>query len=143
MTWWIWVLLGLVLLAAEMATPGGFFTIFFGLAAVLVGVLVKLNLAGDASMQWLLFTGLSILGVLVFRKPVMRALKLDVLPKKAVDTIAGEEALVLEDVAPGTPGKAELRGASWTARTEGAETLVKGRRCKVDRIDGLTLWLKA
>ena len=30
MDWWLWVLLGLGLLALEMATPGGFFALFFG-----------------------------------------------------------------------------------------------------------------
>ena len=30
MTWWLWVALGLVLGAIELATPGGFFVIFFG-----------------------------------------------------------------------------------------------------------------
>ena len=30
MAWWIWVLGGLVLLVAEVTTPGGFFAVFFG-----------------------------------------------------------------------------------------------------------------
>lgn len=142
MTWWIWVLLGLVLLAAELATPGGFFAIFFGLGALVVGVLVWLGWAESPPLQWLLFSVLSILGVAVFRRPLMRALKLDH-PMKAVDSIQGEDAIVVEEVAPGGTGKAELRGASWTARTDGSETLAKGRRCRVERVEGLTLWLKA
>jgi hypothetical protein len=142
MTWWIWVLLGLALLAAELATPGGFFAIFFGLSAIVVGLLVYLQWAGDPAVQWLIFSVLSVLGVAVFRRPLMRALKLDQ-AKKVVDAIQGEDAIVVQDVVPGGTGKAELRGASWTARTEGSEALAKGRRCKVDRVEGLTLWLKA
>jgi membrane protein implicated in regulation of membrane protease activity len=142
MAWWIWVLLGLVLLIGELVTPGGFFAIFFGVAALLVGVLVWLGWAGDAAVQWLLFSVFSVVGVALFRRPLMRALKLDQ-PKKAVDAIAGEEAMVLEDVPPGGVGKAELRGATWTARTEGPALLAKGQRCRVDRIEGLTLWLRA
>ena len=30
MTWWLWILLGLVLLGLELSTPGGFFIAFFG-----------------------------------------------------------------------------------------------------------------
>ena len=142
MTWWVWVLLGLVLLLGELVTPGGFFAIFFGLAALLVGVLVRLGWAGDAAVQWLLFSFFSVVGVALFRRPVMRALKLDH-PKKAVDSIAGEEAVVVEEVPASGVGKAELRGSTWTARTEGAVTLEKGRRCRVERIEGLTLWLRA
>jgi membrane protein implicated in regulation of membrane protease activity len=142
MTWWIWVLLGLALLLGELITPGGFFFIFFGIAAVLVGVLVALGWAGEPAIQWLLFTVFSVVGVALFRRPVMRALKLDH-PKKAVDSIQGEEAMVVEEVAPGGVGKAELRGTTWTARTEGTLTLEKGRRCRVERVEGLTLWLRA
>jgi len=34
MVWWLWVLLGLGLLTFEVLTPGGFFALFFGLAAL-------------------------------------------------------------------------------------------------------------
>ena len=33
MIWWYWMLVGLVLLGVEMVTPGGFYILFFGLAA--------------------------------------------------------------------------------------------------------------
>src|SRR3972149_5155851 len=42
MPWWIWVLAGLGLLIAEVASPGGFFAVFFGVAAILVGVVKAL-----------------------------------------------------------------------------------------------------
>ena len=137
MTWWIWALLGLALLAVELVTPGGFFAIFFGLAALIVGGLVGLGFVPNPAIEWLLFSVLSVVGVALFRKPVMRALKLDQ-TKKVVDSIAGEEAVVVEDVPPGGIGKAELRGAVWTARTEGAAALLKGGRYRVDRIEGLS-----
>ncbi len=40
MIWWYWVVLGLLLTGLELATPGGFFVIFFGVGALLVGGLV-------------------------------------------------------------------------------------------------------
>lgn len=141
MAWWLWVLTGLALLVLEMATPGGFFAVFFGLAAVLVGVLTALGWSGPAWMQWLLFSVFSVVGLLVFRRPLMRLLKLGG-QGKPVDSLVGESALILEDVAPGGVGKAEVRGTSWSARTTGAATLPKGQRCRVERIEGLTLWLR-
>ena len=56
MAWWLWLLVGLALLGVEMLTPGGFFTIFFGVAAIVVGVLSRFGLAGPPWMQWLLFS---------------------------------------------------------------------------------------
>jgi len=50
-------------------------------------------------------------------------------------------AILLEDVAPGVVGKGELRGTTWSVRTEGARTLRRGERVRVVRVDGLTLWV--
>ena len=46
--WWHWLVLGLVLLAAELASAGGFYIIFFGVGALVVGVLAALGAAGHA-----------------------------------------------------------------------------------------------
>jgi len=140
MPWWVWVLVGLGLLAAEMAAPGGFFAIFFGLAAILVGVLAALGVSGPPWLEWLLFSSFSVLGIAFFRRPLMRRFNL-VGSGKTVDRMEREVAVVLEDVAPGGAGKAEMRGTSWTARTAGSATLPKGQRCRIERIEGLTLWL--
>ena len=40
MDWWLWILLGLLLFLAELTTPGGFYILFFGIGAVIVGILV-------------------------------------------------------------------------------------------------------
>ncbi len=142
MAWWLWILAGLALVVLEMITPGGFFAIFFAISALLLGVLARLGWAGPEWMQWLLFSVISILGLLVFRKPLMKALKLGG-PGKAVDAMTGEAAVVLEDVPAEGVGKAEMRGSAWSARSVSGEPLAKGQRCLVKRIDGLTLWLKA
>ena len=140
MAWWMWVLGGLGLLAAEMVTRCGFFAIFFGFSAILVGILAALGLSGAPWMEWLLFSVFSVLGVLVFRKPLMRRFGMSG-GHKTVDRMEKELAVVLEAVAPAGAGKAEMRGTTWTARTAGTVTLAKGQRCRIERIDGLTLWL--
>ena len=43
--WWHWLVLGLLLVLAELATAGGFYVIFFGIAALTVGVLAGFGLA--------------------------------------------------------------------------------------------------
>ncbi len=142
MAWWIWVLGGLVLLLAEVVTPGGFFVIFFGAGAILVGALKGLGWSGPAWAEWLVFTVLSVASLALFREPLMRRFNMKG-DGKPVDQLAGERALVTEDVAPGGVGKAEMRGASWTARTSGTVALARGQRCLVERVEGLTIWLKA
>jgi membrane protein implicated in regulation of membrane protease activity len=141
MAWWIWVLGGLVLLVLEVTTPGGFFAVFFAAGAILVGGLKALGWDGPAWADWLVFTVLSVASLAFFRKPLMRRFSLS--SGRPVDRMEGEKALVTEEVAPGGVGKAEMRGASWTARTAGDAPLGVGRRCLVERVEGLTLWLRA
>lgn len=143
MIWWYWMLLGLVLLGIEMATPGGFYILFFGLAALIIGSLTGLGFIQAEWFQWLLFSGLAILFLLVFRGPLMTLLKKQERDLPAVDSLAGENATPLEDLEPGTTGKAELRGTTWTAHNAGATSLTKGQRCKVERVEGLTIWIAA
>ena len=46
MQWWQWLVVGLVLVALEMAASGGFYVIFFGIAALAIGGLHLFGLAG-------------------------------------------------------------------------------------------------
>jgi membrane protein implicated in regulation of membrane protease activity len=143
MIWWYWMLLGIVLLGAEMLTPGGFYILFFGLAALIVGSLTGLGFTQAEWIQWLLFSGLAILSLLVFRGPLLAWIKTNDKEMPIVDSMVGESAILLEDLVPGGTVKAELRGTTWTAHNAGPALLKKGQRCKVERVEGLTLWISA
>ena len=143
MIWWYWMLVGFVLLGAEMITPGGFYILFFGLAALVVGGLAGLGLVQAEWLQWLLFSGLAVLSLLVFRGPLLAWIKAQDVETPAVDSMGGETAIPIEDLVPGGIGKAELRGTIWTAHNAGPNLLKKNQRCKVERVEGLTLWITA
>jgi len=143
MIWWLWLIVGLALLGVEMLTPGGFFTIFFGVAAIIVGILARFGLAGPAWMEWIWFSGLSIASLVLFRKPLLDWMRRREIKHPEVDSLVGETAVVLEPVPGNGVGKAELRGTSWSARSADGSSLPVGVRCRVDRIDGLTLWIKS
>ncbi len=143
MIWWYWMLLGLVLLGIEMVTPGGFYILFFGLAALIVGSLAGLEIAQAEWLQWLMFSGLAVLSLLIFRGPLLASLKKRDKDLPAVDTLAGESAIPLENLTENGTGKAELRGTTWTAHNAGPSPLMKGQRCKVERVEGLTIWISA
>ena len=143
MIWWYWMLVGLMLLGVEMVTPGGFYMLFFGLAALAVGTLAGAGLVQAEWLQWLLFSGLAILSLLVFRGPLLAWIKTHDKEMPNVDSMAGESAIPLEDLMPGGTGKAELRGTMWTAHNAGPALLKKNQRCKVQRVEGLTLWITA
>lgn len=139
MIWWYWMLLGLVLLGAEMMTPGGFYILFFGLSALVVGTLAGLDLVHTDWLQWLLFSGIAVGSLLILRGPLLTKIKQDSTAMPDVDSMAGELAIPLEALAVGATGRAELRGTTWTAKNVGTTPLGKGQRGKVTRVDGLTI----
>ncbi len=136
------MIVGLVLLACEMITPGTFFFMFLGISGLVTGLVfwIAPDLPGWA--PWLLFSFFSAISLAFFRKPLMEKFKLSGKHGYKVDSLIGETALALEDIAPGAIGKVELRGASWTACNAGPQAIRRAGRPKVERVEGLTLYIK-
>jgi membrane protein implicated in regulation of membrane protease activity len=141
MTWWAWVLVGLGLLGIEVLTPGGFFVLFFGLAALVVGALAGLGLHGPPWLQWLLFSVLAVSSLLLFRRRLLERLRAAG-DGAMTGGLIGDVAVLLDDLPPGAVGKAELRGTAWSVRHDGPAPLPRGHRCRVERVEGLTLHVK-
>jgi membrane protein implicated in regulation of membrane protease activity len=140
--WWHWLALGLVLIALELAASGGFYIIFFGIAAVAISVLKLTGVAEAVWIQLLLFSVLSVVSLQLFRSPLMRWMNIEG-EGVDVDSLVGETAVVKQDIPPGEIGRVELRGASWSARNSGPALLTTGRRCTVVRVDRLMLIVEA
>jgi membrane protein implicated in regulation of membrane protease activity len=141
MLWWHWLLLGVVLIALEMAASGGFYIIFFGIAAVVIALLSLADVAGPVWFQLLLFSALSVASLMFFRNPIMRRLNLEG-GATDLDTLAGEFCTVLQSMPPGGNGRVEARGTSWSARNIGTTPLASGARCVVAQSERLTLLVK-
>jgi hypothetical protein len=135
----MWIVLGFGFLAAETLTPGGFFVFFFGLAAVAVGCLELAGVAGSDSMQWLLFSVLSVVSLLLLRPRLVGRFR--AAGNTPMPEYVGDVAVLTSDLAPGGVGKAELRGTSWNVRSRSSAFLPTGARCTVERVEGLTLWI--
>ena len=142
MIWWIWIVLGCALLILEIATPGGFYFIFFGASAILVGFLTAAGITSTDWVEWLLFSVFAIGATALFRKPLLQKFGSGTLHRE-VDSLVGETATAMEAIHPGARGKAELRGTSWTACNTSGESLVRGQRCRVERVDGLTIFVRS
>jgi membrane protein implicated in regulation of membrane protease activity len=141
MSWWLWIVLGLVLIAFELATPGGFFVIFFGIGALCVGALVLLGVVDAIWVQWLLFPLVALVTLRLFRQPMLGLMRIGQ-DGHEVDSLVGEVAIAAADIPPGQHGRAELRGSSWSARNVDTNTLAAGQRCRVVAVQGLMLDLR-
>jgi membrane protein implicated in regulation of membrane protease activity len=137
MQWWLWIAGGLALIVAELVTPSGFFIIFFGLGALTVGLLAGIQAVASVWVQWLLFSILSVVYLVVFRGRLQA--KVQIPPPPNVDSLVGVLAIVQERLLPGVVGKVEVRGSMWSARNTSNVTLDAGQRARVAAVDGLTL----
>ena len=143
MPWWGWVVVGAVLLGAEIVVPTDFYLVFLGLSALAVGLLGAAGLEGPAWVQWALFGVFSVISLVFFRRQVRARFTERGSDPRVDDTLVGEVAILSETLAPGATGRAELRGTTWTARNADPAPLPAGSRARVERVEGLLLHLRA
>jgi inner membrane protein len=140
MDWWMWFAGGLALMVLELATPSGFFIMFFGLGALTVGVLQRVGVVEAGWLQWLLFTLLSLGYLGVFREKLQGRFQSP--PPLDVDSLVGVLAVPQGDIQPGAVGRVEVRGSTWSARNVADAIVASGQRCTVVSVDGLLLGVR-
>lgn len=140
MPWWAWILFGLGLLGLELLL-GSFYLVFLGIAAIAVGLLAMFGADGPLWLEWLLFIIFSASLVLLLRKPLLGKFNIKS-DTRDIDTLVGLAAVAVESIPPGGIGKVEMRGTVWTAHNEGAVALAPGQRCRIERVEGLSLWVR-
>ncbi len=137
MPWWAWLVLGFVLLASELASPSGFYLLFAGIGAIIVGLLGLGELSGPPWAQWLLFTLISVLSVVTLRSRMARSFnRADAMVD---DSLVGKTVTLTDRIEAGGVGRGEHRGSVWTVQNLGSQALEAGARCTVDEVNGVTL----
>ena len=140
MPWWTWIVVGAALLAAEVILPTDFFIVFFGVAALVVGLLGLFGLDLPVWSQWLLFAVLSLASLRLLRPRLRRAMHRD--ETVGHTELVGEIVQVTGEIPAQGTGEGELRGTVWRVHNEGARPLRAGESCKVTSVDGLTLHVR-
>lgn len=142
MEWWSWMVLGAVLLGAELlAIDLQFYLVFLGVSAALVGLAGFLGLVMPDWAQWIVFAVLSLIFFYTFRKSLYEKLRSGA---EVLNTgLDGDTLSVVDDLSPGSEVRAEHRGSKWTVRNTGSSIIAAGARAKVVKVDGLTLHVEA
>ncbi len=138
MDWWVWIIGGVLLCLAEMATPGAFYLLFFGVAALVVGALAWAGLLAATWVQFLLFSVFSIVSLVLFRRTLAERLNPEE-PAEKINTLEGASGRALEEIPAHGSGKVEVRGTVWNAVNDGASPIEKGQACVVERVEGVSL----
>ena len=142
MTWWAWMILGAVLLGAELfAVDAQFYLVFLGVSAAVVGLATMFGIAMPEWGQWLLFAGVSVFFFVTFRKALY--VKIRGGGEGYQQRYVGEVVTVGDEVAPGGRGRAQYRGSDWNIQNIGEAAISAGAQAKVVEVDGLTLKVEA
>ncbi|MCZ6559423.1 MAG: NfeD family protein, partial [Gammaproteobacteria bacterium] len=136
MLWWGWLVLGVLILGAEMfLIDAQFYLVFIGLSAVIVGILDVLGLAMPEWGQWLLFATLGLMSMFTFRKTLYGKFKGSAPGFRA--SLEGDMVLVDDELPPGSESRASHRGTKWTIRNVGGGSIPAGQRARVVKTEGL------
>ena len=143
MAWWSWMVLGAVLLAAELfAVDAQFYLVFLGVSAALVGLASLLGIAMPEWAQWLAFATLSLIFFFTFRRTLYEKIRGGG-ENYPADTLSGESLNLADDLEPGKETRAKYRGSDWTVRNVSDAVITGGSRAKIVKADGLTLHVEA
>ena len=142
MTWWGWMILGAVLLGAELfAVDAQFYLVFLGVSAALVGLGGLFGIVTPEWVQWLAFAVLSLMFFLTFRRTLYQ--KIHGGGEEYPDSLSGDTITIGQDLDVGAEARSEYRGTLWTVRNVGDSAIAAGNRASVVEADGLTLKVKA
>jgi membrane protein implicated in regulation of membrane protease activity len=139
MPWPIWIIAGLVLMAVEVHYTRDFTLFCFASSALFVGLASAFGVF-DIRTQWVSFAVLST-ALLFSAREWLRRKMLGKPGNVELENIIGQSAIPLDDLPAYRFGKAELRGTTWSAHNASHVRVLRGQRCKVMRINGLTLWI--
>ena len=136
---YIWLILGLVLLASEFLIPG-FVIFFFGVAAIVMAGITLLipGLSTNFPLQiliWLFSSGLT-LGI--FRRFFRKTFKGKVIKGDDEEEFRGRIATTLEAISNNHPGRVSFQGTSWKAIAYD-EKIKKGDTVEILKKENLTL----
>jgi membrane protein implicated in regulation of membrane protease activity len=139
----VWFICGAVLVLMEFIVPG-VILVFFGVGAWVVALTTYLGLTRGNASQLMVFAAASLVLLLALRRYIRSRFSGFVSerqePDRNLDEFTGKSVLVLEDIAPGKPGKVEFKGAPW--RGESEVSFSQGESGVIERLDGLTLIIK-
>lgn len=136
-----WLYAGVALILIEVMTPG-LVSLFFGLAALTLALIVWLVPELAQGWQWIIFSVLSVLYILLLRKSLKSVFSGSrEISDNPDDALTGRLAVVTQPIAPNRPGRVELGGTTWNAEAEGE--LAAGVSVRVTGKKNLTLRVEA
>ena len=137
--WIIWFVFAAIFIVGEILTAG-FFLLWFGIGAVVAGVLAILGF--NAGWQWGAFIVVSGILFAISRRFAERFTKKQP-PGIGADRFIGEVGVVLEEIDNiKNTGRVRIEKEEWRADSATGEIIKEGEKVKVVRMDGTHVVVK-
>jgi membrane protein implicated in regulation of membrane protease activity len=138
MPWWGWLVIGAILMGAElMAVDAAFYLMFIGFSAVVVGLLGMLGVSMPVWGQWVAFGIVALVSMVLFRKRLYTRIRGNTSDMR--NASVGKLVQVTEDVAPGRSTRVEMHGSYWTARNTGGTVIPAMSQARVVATEGMSV----
>ena len=136
----VWAVLGLLMIGAELFVPG-LVIVFFGIGGLLTAALAVVVPGVHSSMviQVLSWLGGTALSFVFLRRRLSRLFRGREIAHDG-SAVAGKKATVTERIEPERPGRVRLEGTSWAAASHGG-IYEPGETVEIVGQDGLTLYV--
>ena len=132
---YFWLLLALTFLLLELSTPGLFFFIAFAGGCTAAAIVTWFGYGIVA--QCLVALGAAIISFTILRHKYASSARHSGDAKTNIDALAGQEALVLQEISHLKKGQVKVRGEVWPAKADAREgSMQKGQVVRVIRIEG-------
>lgn len=136
---WIWLILGIAMMALELLLPSGFFLFILGTAGLSVGILVAAGMVSGWLIEVCVFCGIALL-VWVLLGKRLSGLFAPKGPQQG--QLVGSVVVVAEEIAPGGHGNGELWGTQWRLENVDQTPLTAGSEAVVVSSQGIRLRVK-
>jgi hypothetical protein len=138
MPWWGWIVIGMLLLGAELFVEAEFFLVFIGVSALVTGLVAVAAPGLPEWSHWLVFAAVAVASMVFFRRRLYRALRPQNVPGLK-PAFLGDEIDVPVALAAGGTCRVELHGTTWQLRNTGVAPVAAGGRVRVVAVEGVEL----
>lgn len=137
--WWIWVIIGVIFIIGEIFTAG-FFLIWFGIAAILAGVIAFFELS--VIWQGVAFVIISAILLAGTRRLAERYTKKQP-PGVGADRLIGKVGVALEEIDNDkNTGRVRIDEEQWRAESLEGDIITKDSNVQVIKLEGTHVVVK-
>lgn len=134
----VWAAVAALLVVTEILTLS-FVALYFAAGALAASLAAAFG--GGMAVQLLVFAIVSVVALLLTRRPLLQAMRRQPVVQSNAPTVVGKRAVVIKPIleGPGQRGQVRVGTEHWSARAEAEAPLDEGVTVEVVAIDGVTL----